>query len=107
MTLIIGKDYYILHFDIQFKGKYKTFYSNEHCSYYSFVDVEMRSIDLDSKFGHLTYKTIHFLHYVFTDIDIFYDIEEMRNNKIKSQQNMEQRSLDIILKRLVNENFQW
>jgi hypothetical protein len=107
MTLIIGKYYYILHFDIQFKGKYKTFYSNEHCSYYSFVDVEMRSIDLDSKFGHLTYKTIHFLHYVFTDIDIFYDIEEMRNNKIKSQQNMEQRSLDIILKRLVNENFQW
>ena len=99
MKLIIDKEYYIFHIGIQFKGKYKTFYSNEHCHYYSFIDVKMRSIDLDSKFGDLTYTTINFIHYVFTDIDTFYDIEEMRNNKIKAQQNMEQRSLDIILKR--------
>ena len=37
----------------------------------------------------------------------FHDIQQMRINKIKAIQSMEQRSLDIILKRLVNENFEW
>lgn len=107
MVLIVGNDYYILHTDIQFKGKYKSFYSNEHCSYYSFADVQMKSIDIESKLGDIKYKMIEFSHYVFTNEDTFYDIQEMRLNKIKSIQCMEQRSLDIVLKRLVNENFQW
>lgn len=106
MVLIVGNDYYILHADIQFKGKFKTFYSNEHCSYYSFVDVQMKSIDI-SKLGDIKYKMIEFSHYVFTNEDIFYDIQEMRDNKMKAIQSMEQRSLDIILKRLVNEHFEW
>ena len=37
----------------------------------------------------------------------FYDVEEIREKGKKSRQSMEQRSLDIILKRLVNETFQW
>ena len=105
MVFIIGNEYYILHIGIKFKGKYKMWYSNEHCSYYSFTDVQMQTID--STFGSLTYKIIEYSHYVFTGIDTFYDIQEMRNNKIKAQQNMEKRSLDMVLKRLVDENFQW
>ena len=107
MVLIVGNDYYILHAEIQFKGKYKTFYSNEHCSYYSFINVQMKSIDTNSKLGDIKYKMIDFSHYVFTYEDTFYDIQEMRNNKMKAIQCMEQRSLDIILKRLVNEHFHW
>ena len=37
----------------------------------------------------------------------FYDVEEIRKNGKKSRQTMEKRALDIILKRVINENFQW
>jgi hypothetical protein len=42
----------------------------------------------------------------FNPTDTFYDLEEIRENGKRARQNMEQR-LDIILKRLVNEHFQW
>ena len=38
---------------------------------------------------------------------LFYDTEEIRDNARKAVQSMEQRSLDLILKRLINENFEW
>jgi hypothetical protein len=41
------------------------------------------------------------------DSDIFYDIEEIRNNGRKAIQSFEQRSLNLILKRLINEEFEW
>jgi len=37
----------------------------------------------------------------------FYDIEEIKENSIKAKHNMEQRSLLIILKRLINDDFYW
>ena len=104
MNLIVGNEYYILHIGIQFKGKYKAFFSNEHCSYYSFTHVQMKTI---GNFGDPKYSFIEYSHYVFTDADTFCDIEKMRDNKIKAIQRMEQRSLDMVLKRLVNEHFQW
>ena len=39
--------------------------------------------------------------------DMFYDIQEIRDNARKARQNMEQRALDKILKRIVNEEFKW
>lgn len=39
--------------------------------------------------------------------DIVYDLEEIIENGKKARQNMEQRALDTILKRIVNENFEW
>ena len=39
--------------------------------------------------------------------DIFYDIEEIRDNARKAIQSFEQRSLNLILKRLINEEFEW
>ena len=107
MELIIGNEYYILHIGIKFKGKYKTFFSNEYCSYYSFTDVQMKRIDVNSKIGDNKYNFIMYSHYVFTDMDTFYDIQEMRNNKIKAQESMEKRALQQILSRLINETFEW
>ena len=47
-------------------------------------------------------------HFGFSyDYDLYYDIQEIRDNAIKARQNMEQRSLDLILKRLINEEFEW
>lgn len=44
---------------------------------------------------------------VFTPNDIFYDLEEIRENGKKARQRMEKRALNIVLKRLVNETFEW
>ena len=41
------------------------------------------------------------------DLSLFYDIEEIRDNARKAVQSMEQRYLNLILKRLINEEFQW
>jgi hypothetical protein len=43
----------------------------------------------------------------FKPTDTFYDLEEIRDNGQRARQNMEQRSLDMILKQLVNEHFEW
>ena len=43
----------------------------------------------------------------YTDDDEFYDVKEIRENSQKAIQQMEQRSLNMILKRLVNEEFEW
>ena len=37
----------------------------------------------------------------------FYDIQEIRDNAIRAKQKMEERSLLLILKRLINEDFVW
>ena len=44
---------------------------------------------------------------VFTPTDIVYDLEEIRKNGTHAREAMEQRALNIVLKRLVNENFEW
>jgi hypothetical protein len=47
---------------------------------------------------------------IFTKWDEYYDLKEMRTlieNAKLARQNMEKRSLNIILKQLVNEEFQW
>jgi hypothetical protein len=48
------------------------------------------------------------LHFGFCyDSDIFYDIEEIKDKARKAIQSFEQRSLNLILKRLINEEFEW
>ena len=37
----------------------------------------------------------------------FYDVQEIRDNAIKARRDMEQRSLLLILKRLINDDFYW
>lgn len=43
----------------------------------------------------------------FRKTDIFHDVEKVKDNRKKAIQNMEKRTLDMILKRLVNEHFEW
>ena len=44
---------------------------------------------------------------VFTPNYIVYDLEEIRENGKQAREAMEQRALNIVLKRLVNEHFEW
>ena len=43
----------------------------------------------------------------FKHYDKFYDIDDIKLKANKARQHMEQRALDKILKRIVNENFEW
>jgi hypothetical protein len=45
--------------------------------------------------------------YYYTVDDEFYDVEKIRENSQRAIQTMEHRSVNMILKRLVNEEFQW
>ena len=47
-------------------------------------------------------KKIQFMHE-----DHFYDLEEIRSKGRKARQAMEERALNKILKKIVNENFEW
>ena len=44
---------------------------------------------------------------VFTPNDIVYDLEDIRDKGQKARQGMEERALNKILKKIVNENFEW
>jgi len=44
---------------------------------------------------------------VFTTTVVVYDLEEIRENGKKAIEAMEQRALNLVLKRLVNEHFEW
>ena len=46
-------------------------------------------------------------HIEFERDDIFYDAEIIREKSQLAKQSMEQRALDMILKRVVNEHFEW
>jgi hypothetical protein len=46
-------------------------------------------------------------YYTFNTTDLYYDLESIKMNSQKAKYNMEQRALKKILKRLVNEEFQW
>ena len=39
--------------------------------------------------------------------DIVYDLDKIKDNAKKAKEQMEKRALDIVLKGLVNEHFQW
>jgi len=47
------------------------------------------------------------LSYYCTDDDEFYDVKKIRENSQRAIKTMEQRSLNMILKRIVNEEFEW
>jgi hypothetical protein len=97
--LVSGKEYYVKSYDNKyFKGMkfidYKTKTSLEHDTNYYYINIIMR-------FRRIT----HF--YSFHEEDYYYDPEKIEENAQKARQQMEQRSLNMILKKVVNEHFEW
>jgi hypothetical protein len=92
--LIPGKEYYIQAYDthIYFKGMI-------------FNDYQ-RSIHKDYHHINMNFTLATYLH-LFYEEDYYYDPEKIRDNAQQAREKMEQRSLNIILKRLVNEHFEW
>jgi hypothetical protein len=90
-----GREYYILHCDGYTCKKYKGTFD----------------VYRYSRMGGDRYAFAWFYHnslsYYYTDDDEFYDVEKIRENSQRAIHDMEQRSLNIILKRIVNDDFQW
>lgn len=96
MDLVPGKEYYVQTFDTgeYFKGmKFHDYQSNK-CSraLYDYVNMIFQ-------------RTTCF--HLFYEEDCYYDPEKIKENAQKARQQMEKRSLDMVLKRIVNETFEW
>jgi len=109
------KEYIVITYDTNqiFRGRFENWDDREDIleeMYYTYSKIPGR------KYKHCDYWYHHYFtcnnkKYKFTDFDYYYDVKEFKC-EIKrmaeyARQQMEQRSLNIILKRLVNEEFQW
>lgn len=104
--LVPGKEYYIKTHDTQ--GYHKEMI---------FIDFETAFDDNMAPEYHVNLNMIFrkdptdmiriTTYYSYYEEDYYYDPEEIKKNAQKARQTMEQRSLDMILKRVVNEEFQW
>jgi hypothetical protein len=83
-------------------------YTVDNDKYYIFEDViEKFKPNIFSYFMCISRKIKRYNYMDFASTNIVYDLEEIKENGKTARQTMEKRSLDIILKRLVNEMFEW
>ena len=90
-----GREYYILSCNGDECKKYKGIF---HVYRYSYMGGDKEAF---------AWFHSNSLSYYYTYDDEFYDVEKIRENSQKAIQTMESRALNMILKRLVNEEFQW
>ena len=92
--LVPGKEYYIQTYDtlILFKGMIFNDYQRA-------IDTDV--ININMNFTRATYR------HLFFEEDYYYDAEIIREKAQQAREKMEQRALNMILKRLVNEHFEW
>ena len=92
--LVPGKEYYIQTYDshIYFKGMIFNDYQRA-------IDTDV--ININMNFTRATYR------HLFFEEDYYYDPEIIRENAQQAREKMEERALNMILKRIVNENFKW
>ena len=103
--LVPGKEYYIQTHDTQGYHKEMIF-----VDYETAVDDNMMPeyhVNLIMIFRQHPTDMRRTTYYSFYEEDYYYNPEIIRENAKKARQEMEQRSLNIILKKIVNENFEW
>lgn len=107
--LLPNKTYAVILRDILYIGTYsgRVDYEEDYSEYF-FIDVTKQCTSRYFSKYNLRNKAIKQKYPLGFEIDTkFYDLEEIRENGQKAIQSMEQRTLDKILKRIVNENFEW
>ena len=114
-NLIAGKQYIVYRpSDDKFKTFWKGTFRGEYQRYFEnapnliFVNcVQIVDVDINTVY----YGLMNLDHWKnradFCKTDIFHDVEQVKENSQYARNSMEQRSLDILLKKLVNENFKW
>jgi hypothetical protein len=110
-NLIAGKQYIIYRPN---DDKFKTFLKGTFCGEYeryfdngpNLVFVDCVQINTDSSYYLLNIDNWK-NRADFRKTDIFHDIEKVKDNSKIAKHKMESRSLDMVLKRIVNEHFEW
>jgi len=103
--LVAGKEYYIKTYDAQYyKGM---IFKGYQAAFYNANEVPGHRLNLNMIFKQKTTNIRRAPYYLFYEIDYYYDPEQMRVNAQQAREKMEKHSLNMILKTLVNEHFQW
>jgi hypothetical protein len=98
--LVTGKEYYIKSYEgLYFKGMKFHDYQT------SIGDLTRDALNYHINLNMIFIRNTYF--YLFHEKDYYYDPEIIREKAQLARQCMEQRSLNMILKRVVNEEFQW
>jgi hypothetical protein len=113
-SLIKGNTYIIEEKDGKYKGsmysgKFLLLHRND--TIIIVINVT-KIINIDNGLESKYYKKINERSFIniklfIKNLCVFYDIEEIRVNARKAIQSMEKRTLNLILKRLINEEFEW
>jgi hypothetical protein len=114
-SLIKGNTYIIEEQDGRYEGSvYKGTFLLLHRNNWAITMINVTKIknidkgpDYSNRYRRTHEKPFMDIKLFIKDLSIFYDIEEIRYNAKKAIESMEQRSLDLILKRLINEEFEW
>ncbi len=111
MELVKQKEYivYLTEFkEDKLLNFYKGTYRGDHYNKHIFVDViEIKSQKDTFRAGYYVSMKRKDLTLFPTSVYTFQDVEKVKENGKKAIQSMEKRSLDMVLKRLVNETFEW
>jgi hypothetical protein len=103
--LVRDKEYYIKTYDVQYyKG---IIFKGYQAAFDNVNDVPGHRLEVNMIFKQKTTDMRRAPYYLFYEIDYYYDPEKIRENAKKARQQMEERSLNMILKRLINEQFEW
>lgn len=96
-NLVPGKEYYVKSYDTgqYFKGM----------KFHDYQTSPSHAINYRININMIFIRTTYF--YLFYENDYYYDPEKIREKAQRAKQSMEQRALNMILKRVVNEEFQW
>ena len=113
--LVRWNEYFIITFDTNqiFRGTFDDWDDREDIleeMYYTYSKIPGRKYN-NCPYWYHHYFTCNNKKYKFTEFDYYYNVKEfkceLKRRAEKARQQMEKRSLDMVLKRLVNEHFEW
>ena len=109
--MVIDKEYIIhrLHDKVFWKGTFHGEYQRYYEEYPNLIFVKCVHVilDINSDLSHTMHLDNWKNRVDFCKKDTFHDVEKIKQNSECARECMEKRSLDILLKRLVNEDFKW
>jgi hypothetical protein len=109
------KEYFIITFDTNniFRGRFDNWDDREDIleeMYYTYSKIPCRKYK-NCRYIYNHYFTCNNNKYKFTEFDYYYNVKEfkceLKRRAEKARQQMEHRAVNMILKRLVNEEFEW
>jgi hypothetical protein len=91
-----------------FIGTYRGQVSNNYMRFKNILwDVKVRIKNKSDVNSHVKRSPILVQYVSINNYDNVYDLDKIKDNAKKAKEQMEKRALDIVLKGLVNEHFQW